>query len=59
MSICQKETDQLFYQMQYDKDNILEEEKHHGKCIRLYQSHNINNWIFTDGFILKTKMHTS
>lgn len=26
MSICQKEADQLFCQMQYDKDNIMQEE---------------------------------
>ncbi len=55
MSICQKEADQLFCQMQYDKDNIMQEEKQHGKCMRLYQDHNLNRWKFEDGYILENK----
>lgn len=57
MSICQKEADQLFCQMQYDKDNIMQEEKQHGKCMRLYQDHNLNRWKFEDGYILETQIH--
>ena len=43
--------------MQYDKDNIMQEEKQHGKCMRLYQDHNLNRWKFEDGYILETQIH--
>lgn len=57
MSRCQKETDQLFEQMKYDKEEIRKMEKEHGTCIRLYQSNDLNKWKFSDDFVLEIPSH--
>ena len=57
MAIGQNDADQLFYQMEYDRESIAIEEKLHGSCIRLYQNQNVNRWLFADGYVLETNKH--
>lgn len=57
MAIGQNDADQLFYQMEYDREIISREEKLHGSCIRLYQNQNVNRWLFADGYVLETNKH--
>lgn len=57
MTIGQKDADQLFNQMEYDREIIAIEEELHGSCIRLYQNQNVNRWLFSDGYVLETNKH--
>jgi len=55
----QETADLLLKIMPNDMDRILSEEKAHGACLRLNQSKQENEWIFTDGHKLIIPVHAT
>ena len=55
----QETADLLFEALPNDIEKIVSEEKEHGACLRLNKGKTVNEWIFTDGFSLKTQIELS
>ena len=60
MSREQEVADLLVKSLSDDRERIKSEEKSHGACLCLMSRHgNENEWLFTDGYILKTKVRSA
>lgn len=53
MSAIQETADELFKEVVNDFDKIFEQEKIHGRCLRLFKSGHDKKWLFEDGYMLE------